>query len=308
MSENLDLSVVIVSFNTKKLTINCLRSIFRYTKNINCEVIVVDNASTDGSREDLKKQKLQNKNLMVVFNERNLGFAAANNIGIKRSKGRYILLLNSDTLIRDNILREIVEWMDKNPKVGIATCALKNLDGSLQGTGGYFPSLIRVFSWMTIQDLPFVDHIIKPFHPMRSKSFSKGSAFYTKERELDWVTGAFFLFRREIVKDIGLLDEKYFMYVEEVDFCFRAKKKGWRVWYLPQWSIIHYGGASGTRELSVLAEFQGLKRFYKKHYPSWQYPFLRFFLKLGSLGRAILFGILEGKKSANIYVKAFRQA
>lgn len=292
-----DLSIVIVSYNTKKLLLACLQSIKEYTKEISYEIVVVDNASTDGSQE-----------LALIKNKKNVGFAAANNQGIKKSRGRYVLLLNSDTLISDNVLKNMISWMDGHPKAGIATCALKNEDGSLQGTGGYFPTLPRVFSWMTIQDIPGVDNFIKPFHPMRDKSFHRGSDFYKKERQLDWVTGAFFLARKKVFKDVGLFDENYFMYVEEVDLCFRAKKKGWQVWYLPRWSILHYGGASGAKESTVLREYEGIKRFYKKHYPYWQYPLVRFFLKIGSLGRIVLFGLLEGKEAARIYAQAFKRA
>ncbi len=298
-----DLSIIIVSFNTKELLQKCITSIIKTTKGISFEIIVVDNASTDGSPESLGDFQLT-----LIKNKKNLGFAKANNQGIEIARGKYILLLNSDTLISNNFLKGMLRWMDKHPKVGIASCALLNKDGSLQGTGGYFPNLLSVFSWMTIQDIPLIDQFIKPFHPMHEKSFYKNIRFYKRKKELDWVTGAFFLVRRKVIDDIGLLDEDYFMYVEEVDFCFRAKKAGWQVWYLPQWSIVHYERESATSEFALLSEYQGLKLFYKKHKSSWQYPVLRFLLKLGAFGRIVLFAILEGRDSAKIYAKAFKQA
>lgn len=307
MRRVLDLSIIIVSFNTKELVLAIIAAIKKHTKDITFEIIVVDNASTDGSIEEIKNQSGKIKNLVGIFNKENLGFAAGNNMGIRRASGRYVLVLNSDTIISNNLLKEMVLWMDKNPEVGIATCSLRNKDGSIQGTGGYFPTLPRVFSWMTVQDLPFVDRFIKPFHPARSKSFRKETVFYKKPRELDWVTGAFMLIRRNVFEKTGFFDEDYFMYVEDVDFCYRAKKQGWKIWHLPQWSIIHYGGASGNTRLSVLLEFEGLKKFYEKHYPNWQYPILRILLKIGSFGRMILFGILEGPESAKIYARAFRE-
>lgn len=160
---------------------------------------------------------------------------------------------------------------------------------------------------MTIQDIPFVDSIIRPFHPLHSKSpFAKGADFYKLERELDWVTGAFLLSRSEILGKVKGWDEKYFMYVEEVDLCYRIKRLGYKVWYLPAWSIIHLGGASGkTKGSSLTSEMNGIKRFYTKFFPRWQFPILRFFLKIGALGRIILFGILEGADSAKIYAKIF---
>ncbi len=298
-----DLSIVVLSYNTKDLLVDCVKSVIKNTKGINYEIIVVDNGSSDGSAEAVSKLKVK-----LIRNKENLGFTKGNNQGIKVAQGEYILLLNSDTLISDNSLGGIVHWMNAHLEIGVATCALYNRDGSIQGTGGYFPTLIRVFSWMTIQDFPFVDLIIKPFQPMKEKSFSKNLDFYAKEQDLDWVTGAFLLTRKKIISDIGGLDEDFFMYGEDVDFCFRVKEKGWKVKYLPQFSIIHYGGASSVREFPLLQEYKSMKIFYKKHYPFWQYPILRLFLKVGALGRVVVLGFLRGKEYARIYAKAFGEA
>ena len=301
----MDLSIIIVSFNTKNLLLTCIKSIFEYTKGINFEIIVVDNGSKDRSAA-----AAMNLGAKVIENKENLGFAKANNQGFKISNGRYILFLNSDTRIYDNVLGEMVPWMSLNSEAGVATCALKNKNGSLQATGGYFPTLPRVFSWMTIQDIPFVDSVIKPFHPYHSKSFLfRGDSFYKTKKELGWVTGAFFMTRKDILEQVGGWDEDFFMYVEEVDLCFRIKKLGYKIWYLPKWSITHYGGASGkTGGSSIISEYSGIKKFYRKHYPFWQFPILRLILKIGAIGRIILFGILEGKGSAKIYAKAFKSA
>ncbi len=297
----IDLSIIIVSFNTEKLTRECIESVVKNTKGISYEFLVMDNISKDGSVEMLKglSQKLP---LTLIANKDNIGFGAANNQGMKRAKGRYLLLLNSDTFVKDNTLGEMVFWMDENPKVGISSCALKNKDGSLQGTGGYFPNLFRVFCWMFfLEDIPFLSKLIKPYHPMHPNSpFYKGEEFFKKAQERDWLTGAYLLFRREVLNDVGYFDKDYFMYVEEIDYAYRAKEKGWQVWFLPKWAITHYGGASGTSELATLSEYKSLKVFYKKHYPKWQMPALRLFLKLGSLPR-LLFNF-------KIYAKAFCQA
>ncbi len=303
----IDLSIVIISYNTKDLTIRCINSIYEFTKGINFEIIVIDNASSDDSVKAL--EGLKNR-IKLIKNKENNGFTGGNNQGIKASKGRYVLLLNSDTYILDNVLSGMVHWMDKNPRIDISSCMLRNEDRSVQGTGGYFPSLLRVFSWMTIQDFPFVDNFIKPFHPQHAKSiFGKGNDFYLKQKELDWVGGTFFFMRREVFENIGYIDDDYFMYTEEVDFCFRAKKVGFKVVYNPSWSIVHLGGASSaTIEFPLISEYKGIKLFYKKHYPAWQYPVLRLLLKIGALGRVVLFGILEGRDTAAIYAKAFKQA
>ena len=299
----MDLSIIIVSFNTKDLLVSCIKSILDYTKGERFEIIVVDNGSKDGSAEAAKRLGVR-----VIENNNNPGFATANNQGFKVSNGKYILFLNSDTIIHDNVLGEMTAWMKLNSKAGATTCALKNKDGSMQATGGYFPTLLSVFSWMTIQDLPFIDSIIKPFHPYHTKSlFFKGDSFYKSEKELDWVTGAYLMSRRDVLEQTGGWDEKFFMYVEEVDLCYRIKKLGYKIRYLPKWSITHLGGASSKgSELSLISEFEGIKKFYKKFYPSWQFPFLRLILKIGALGRIVLFGILEGRQSANIYAKVFK--
>jgi GT2 family glycosyltransferase len=302
------LSIIIPSYNTREILCDCLKSIVKFTKGLDYEIIVIDNASSDGSLEALTRLAKTMKVLRLIRNKKNIGFSAANNQGYKASCGEYILFLNSDTKIGDNVLASMVLWMDRNPKVGVSSCKLKNSDGSIQATGGYFPTLPSVFSWMVLQDLPLVDYFIKPFHPMKGKSFVKGLNFYRKGRELDWVTGAFFLTRREILSEVGGWDEDYFMYMEEVDLCFRIKKSGWKIAYVSDYAITHLGGASGSTTLSVLSEYKGIKMFYKKHFPSWQYPILRFLLKLGALGRMVLFGIIEGKGTVKIYAEAYKLA
>jgi GT2 family glycosyltransferase len=301
----MDLSIIIVSFNTKELLVSCIKSVFKCTKNIKFEVIVVDNNSGDGSADAAKSL-----GATVIKNKGNFGFAVANNQGFRVSHGKYVLFLNSDTEIHGNVLGEMMPWMEINSKAGVATCALKNKDGSLQATGGYFPTLLRVFSWMIIQDIPFVDNIIKPFHPHHSKSlFFRGDSFYKTQKKIDWATGAFLLTRREILEKVEGWDEKFFMYVEDVDLCFRIKRLGYEVWYLPKWSITHLGGASSkSSEHSLLSEYEGIKKFYVKHYAAWQFPIVRLILKIGALGRIIVFGILEGSESAKTYAKAFRIA
>lgn len=301
----MDLSIIITSFNTKSLLTSCIKSIKKNTSGIDYEIIVIDNASADGSAQAAKGLGAN-----IIVNNNNPGFAKANNQGTKVSKGEYVLFLNSDTEVKSNVLGEMVSYMRKNPKVGVSSSALNNKDGSLQATGGFFPTLPRVFSWMTIQDFPLVDKFIKPFHPYHSKSFfGKGGNFYSSQKELDWVTGAFLMTKKEILENVGGWDETFFMYVEEVDLCFRIKSAGYQVLYLPKWSITHLGGGSSkTSEFSLLSEYKGIKKFYVKHYAAWQYPALRILLKIGAVGRIILFGILEGVSTAKIYAKAFKIA
>ena len=305
----MDLSIIIVNFNTKKILGECLESIIKTTKKIKYEIIVVDNDSKDGSLVLLKKLA-QKHPIRIIVNKKNAGFGIANNQGAKIAKGKYILFINSDTLVKKNVLGEMVLWSEDNPKVGVSTCALKNSDNSLQGTGGYFPDLFKVFAWMFfLENIPLVDRIIKPFHPMHPQStIYKGEGFFKKAHQRDWVTGAFLLTRKDIFDKAGGFDVDYFMYTEEVDLCWRIKKNGWQVWFLPKWSIIHLGGASSTSEYPIISEFKGVKLFYSKNKPAWQTPLLRIFLKGGAAIRIVLYGLLKGKEAAKTYAKAFKAA
>ena len=303
----IDLSVILVSYNTAKLSRESIESFVKWTKGISYEFIVVDNASKDKSVEIFKEFSCRLP-LKLIKNTTNVGFGKANNQGMKMANGRYILLLNSDTKTESNVLGEMVLWMDKHPRVGVSTCCLKNRDGSLQGTGGYFPTVGKVFAWMFfLEDIPVLAKIIKPYHPMHPHSpLYEGKEFFKVSQQRDWVTGAFFLLRKETYEDVGSFDEDYFMYVEEVDYCFRVKKKDWQVWYLPKWSIIHYGGEGTITEFPLLSEYKGIKIFYKKHMPKWQHPVVKFLLKSGALLRIPIFGILKGKEVAAIYAKAYK--
>lgn len=289
-------SVIIINYNTKDVTLNCLKSLIKHTKGVEYEVIVVDN----GSAEKFLIPNFRSLNVRLIRSKRNLGFAGGNNLGIRKARGEYILLLNSDTIIDSNVVGEMTGWMDRHREVGVATCKLKNPDGTVQGTGGYFPTLLRVFSWMSIEDIPGVDRIIAPFHPK--------PGHYAEQKDLDWVTGAYMFIRRRVIEEVGSLDTDYFMYTEDTDFCYRAKKAGWKVKYLPRWSIVHLGGASSRRGYPIVSEFENIKLFYKKHYPRWQYGLLRLFLKLGAGLRMICFAMLNRREEVRTYACAFKAA
>lgn len=295
-----DLSIIIASFNTKNLTVQCIKSIQEKTKNLSFEIIVVDNGSTDGSVEALKKLK----DITLIINKENLGFAKANNQGILKASGKYILLLNSDTHLIEDSLSQMVNFMDNNEKVGISTCQLLNSDKSIQETGGSFPNLLRVFLWSTfLDDVPGVSSIFGSFHPHTPTSIGK-SSYFNKQQKQDWVKGAFMLVRKQVMDKVGGLDEKIFMYAEDVEFCYRVKKLGWEVLYTPITKIVHIGGASGITENTLLKEYEGLIYFYKKHKGSFQTLILRMLIKLGAFLRLIMFNILGRKEMSKIYAKA----
>jgi len=303
MTERPELSIVIVS-SKKDFLFDCLKSLRDVLKNLPSEIILVDNASVDRLVDQVNKKFPEVK---VIRREVNGGFGENNNMGMRVAKGRYVLLLNDDTKIIDkNIFKEMIAWMDAHPKVGLSTCALVNPDlKNYQGSGGYFPTLPRVFAWMTfLDDIPGLDNLIKPYHPLHGSSpFHTNEDYFKKPHKEDWVTGAYYLMRKEAMDGAGLFDEDFFLYVEEVELSYRIAMKGWESWYLPKWKIIHYGMATNGSEKATIFEMQNLKLMYKKHFPGWQLPILDAVMKFGIVLRIILYGILN-PTVAKIYAKA----
>ena len=302
----IDLSVITINFNTSSLIRGLLDSLEGLMGNLKYEIFVIDNKSSRSDREKLRKNVKKYKNLNLAENSKNLGFGKANNIGIRRSSGKYILLLNPDTYADKIDFGEIIKWMDKNPNVGAMSCKLKNRDGSIQGTGGYFPTLFRVFFWMFFLDnIPLLNKLNKPFHPQHPRSPLNNDKFYSKLISLDWITGAFFLIRRSSIPKGGF-DENFFMYGEDVDLSKRIKEAGYDIIYNPFWSIIHLGGQSSDNSYPIITEFNGVKLFYKKYMPQYQYPILRVILLVGIIFRFVLFGILGNKSLATTYAKSIK--
>lgn len=291
-----DISIVIVSYNTQELLKKCIKSVIKHTRGIRYEIIVVDNASSDRSVEVIRDIE-GIKNIKVIKNRENLGFSVANNQGIKVSKGRCVLLLNSDTALHENSLQKMVEWMDRNFDVGISTCKLLNTDGSLQPTGGMFPDKFRLLLWsLFLDDIPYVEKLFGSYHP--------GSSWFVGVKYQDWVTGAFFLIRREVLDKLGGLDENIFMYGEELEFCYRASREGWKIVYVPITSITHVGRASGTSVNAILGEYRGLIYFYKKHSPLLDLVFAHIVIKIGAIIRSLVYTLKMNFSLGGAYAKA----
>jgi GT2 family glycosyltransferase len=302
MTTKPELSIVIVS-SKKDFLFDCLKSLSTVLKGYDSEVIFVDNASADNLKSQVNKMF---PDVKVIRREVNGGFGENNNMGMRIAKGRYVLLLNDDTKILDkNIFKEMIAWMDEHPSVGITTCALANPDlKNYQGSGGYFPTLGRVFAWMTfLDDIPGIDNLIKPYHPFHGSSFYTNEGYFKKPHKQDWVTGAYFLMRKEAMDEAGLFDEDFFLYVEEVELALRFAEKGWEAWYLPNWKIVHYGMSTNGSEKATIFEMQNLKLLYKKHYPAWQLSVLNVILKVGIVLRIVLYSLLK-PSVAKIYAKA----
>ncbi len=288
------LSIIIVSYNTADITVNCLKSILadKGLKTTPYEIIVIDNNSSDDSLKKIEAFKKSNDcSLIIIKNKENVGFGKANNQGIKIAQGNYLLFLNSDTIILHSAISQSLDWLSSHPEAAICTAQLLNKDDTIQASGGYFPNLANVFTWcLSLDDLPFVNRLIKPLHPHTPNFYTKDK-FYNFDHPQDWVTGAFMLTRKPLLDKTGGFDENYFMYGEEVELAFRIKQSTPhnQVWYLIGPQIIHLGGASAKNKLDpILKEYQGILSFFKKHRPSWQYPIAKFLLKVNAFSRFVI--------------------
>lgn len=233
----IDVSIIIVSWNTRQILRDCLESVYQQTSGIEFEVFVVDNASEDGSGKMVKQLFPQVK---LIQNHENSGFARANNQAIELASGRYVLLLNSDTVILDHTITKTVRYVEGHSDVGIMGCRVLNPDRTLQRTCFQYPSLLNMILSMT--------YLYKIFP--QSRFFGRERMTWwnrSDERPVDVVTGCYMLIRKEVIEQIGALDETYFMYGEETDLCYRAGRKGWDIRFSPVAEIIHLGGASSKR-------------------------------------------------------------
>jgi GT2 family glycosyltransferase len=254
----IDVSIIIVSWNTRQILKDCLDSIYDQTQGIEFETIVVDNDSSDGSPEMVSELF---PNVILIKNQNNVGFAKGNNQGIELGKGRYILLLNSDTIILDNAITKSIRYIDRQPEIGIMGCRVVNPDLSLQPTCFQYPSLLNLFLSMT--------YLYKIFPKNRFFGRERMSWWDRSDaRPVDVVTGCYMLIRLEVCEQIGGLDETYFMYGEETDFCYRAKQRGWKVWFAPVANIVHLGGASSKKmRLDMILQLRAsLLYFIKNHH------------------------------------------
>lgn len=294
------LTVIIVSFNTRVVLEKCLKVLSQeiLESRIPTEVIVVDNNSTDGS-PDLVKHHFPLFSL--ITNKTNLGFGSANNQAVAKAQGDYLLLLNSDAFLMEGAVKKIYDFITNHKEVDIAGGKLLNINQTVQQSVGYIPTPLRVFSWMLfIDNFALLQPIFKPYHVKNTK-------FYEKEQAVDWVTGALLLVKKETFVKAGGFDPQMFMYVEEVDLCFRIKKNGGHIVYTPQFSAVHLKGKSSTSSTAgLLEEFKGIKYFYQKHYPGFPQYLLSAILKLGALLRLILFAIMGNRQKRAIYGKTFK--
>ncbi len=270
-----DLSVIIVSFNTKELIEACLRSVFTSRGAGEVEVIVVDNASTDGSRDAIRKSFPAVK---IIENKFNLGFSAASNIGLESAAGTYALLLNSDTELRPDGLKLLREFMDVHPEAGAAGPRLVYDDGTTQPSADSEPNLLTEFLHLFgLRRLVPGETARRMASPALSKMFGKTVGTYfdmysgsLEPREVDCVSGACVIARAGTVKQVGGFDDKFFMYMEDMDWCVRIKETGAKVYYVPEVEVVHHVGQSGqpdpaTAEKVLVEKYKSRLYFFRKH-------------------------------------------
>ncbi len=275
----IELSIIIVSYNTKDFIRECLKSIKATSKGFGYEIIVVDNASSDNSLEMLK---IKFPDVIVIKNQENIGFSKANNLGVEKSKGKYILFLNPDTVIYKDSLFKMVKFMDEHKDAGAATCKLLTPGGKLDDAAHRgFPNPWNSFSYFSGLSKLFPSS--KLFG-----GYNLGFLDLSKTHEIDACAGAFMIVRRETGEKIGWWDEDYFFYGEDLEFCFRLKETGWKIYFVPSVSALHYKGVSGgikkvsekittasieTKRRATNWRFSAMKIFYRKHYQN-KYPFI----------------------------------
>jgi hypothetical protein len=279
----LDLSIIIVTHNVKELLNDCLKSIYTNVHWITYEVLVVDNNSQD---DTVKLIKTEFPQVHLIANDANLGFAKANNQAIYESKGRYILLLNPDTIVLPEALNKMVSFMDTHKDAGAVGPKLLNPDYTTQASCGRFPTLP-----LAISHFFFIEKIFPNWNLLGK--YIKWH--YDKISEVDHLLGACLMVRREVIDKVGMLDEGYFIYTEETDWCFRIKKYGFKIYFFPEAKIIHLGGKCGNKHIRKKALFeghQGLYRFYKKHYGKKRLFVLKCLTIIGFLLRLVICGII----------------
>lgn len=271
-----ELSVIIVNWNTRELLRRCLSSVYRYTSGIAYEVFVVDNHSSDGSPEMVEQEFPA---VRLLRNDENLGFSKANNQAILLSTGRYIVLLNSDTELQDNALYAMAACMDQHAAVGILGTKLLNYDGTRQYSCDFFPRKPGVILWEKMLNVIQNHTRLSWQEQMSSRNFDEAFA-------VDYVIGAVLLIRRETIDDIGVLDERFFMYAEDIDWCYRAALAGWQTYYAGHIGIYHHNRGSSKVSADIAARLQTLREtnlleFYKQHYglPAFLMLHVIFFLK-----------------------------
>ncbi|MCE5199785.1 MAG: glycosyltransferase family 2 protein [Armatimonadota bacterium] len=266
-SNSVDVTVSIVNWNTKDELRDCLLSVFSQDRSITFEVFVADNASSDGSAEMIKSEFAGKVNL--IENPKNLGFGAAHNMALGQARGRYMMILNPDCrMLEHDVLGKMIKYMDSTPSVGMLGPKVLNPDGSLQYSARRSPTMFAAIFRHTLLGKLFPNNSFV-------RDYLMADWQHDRERDVDWLSGSAIVVRKETIDQIGLLDERFFMYLEDVDWCRRAREAGWRVVYFPMAAVSHrIGAASDQNPIPMI----------KQHHKS----MLRYFLKYNARNPKVL--------------------
>ncbi len=270
------LSIIIVSYNVRDFLAQTLRSVQKATHSIPAEILVVDNHSEDGSPHMVATEFPQ---VRLIRNSQNVGFARANNQALSLARGKFLVLLNPDTIVQEDTFEKLIQFFDTHADAGMAGCKILNPDGSLQlACRRSFPT-----PWVAFTKLVGLSALFP-----KSRLFGKYNLTYLNPdevTEVDAISGSFMMVRRETYQQVGPLDERFFMYVEDLDWCYRVKKAGWKIYYVPETKIVHYKGASsekGDRETLVLF-YRAMLQFVQKHFRG-RYLFLPQWFLISGIG------------------------
>lgn len=286
------LSIIILSYNTKSLTSECLQSLLRHYKSYmekgEVEVIVFDNASSDGTIKVLKEMFGDSTGVTIVAHGENTGFSKGNNIAVEYAKGTYILFLNSDTEVVDDSFFSMVKFMKENEQIGILGGKLVNPDGSIQVSAGKFYSLFNTVLML-----------------LGAERFGALRYSPSQQMQVDWVSGACMMVRRDVFQKFHGFDDTIFMYMEDMELCYRLRKAGYTTWFFSGSFVKHKEQGSSNRTFAILQIYKGLLYFYKKHKPFWQYEIVKLLLKLKAGVLWIVGTIMHNTYLTQTYGKAF---
>jgi GT2 family glycosyltransferase len=283
----LDLSIIIVNYKTRDLTLACIESVLSSCTAYKFEIILVDNASDDGMLQAVYELHPQ---VICIANTDNVGFSRANNQAIRIAKGRYVLLLNSDTIVQSDTLEVMLRFMDENPTVGASGCKIVLPDGSLDKAckrGFPTPSASFYYAFGFSKLFPKIP---------RFNQYQLGYLSPDDEYPIDSLVGAFMLIRREAIEQVGMLDEEFFMYGEDIDWCYRIKEAGWVNYYYPRTQIVHHKGASSRRKpFKIIYEFhRAMILFHNKHYRK-KYSWLTNAMVYAGVGLKFILSLVRNK-------------
>ena len=296
-----DVSVIVVTWNTRDMTLRCLEHLFGAIEGIDAEVLVVDNASSDGTAGAVAEK---HPHVKLIRNEKNLGFAAANNLAMEKAEGGYVLLLNSDAMVEPDAVRGQIDFMDSHRDAGACGAQLLNEDGTRQNSFDNFPSFATEL-------LP--KRLLRALMP---KKYPGKKQAYTEPLEVDSVLGACMMVRAETVRQVGPMDEDFFFLYEETDWCLRMRGAGWRIFFLPSARAVHLQGATkaSRRSAAKVEYYRSLYTYFRKHRGAFRsavfrgLKFCALFVNMCSMFLANVFTLFTSprmRRRLGVYARAF---